>query len=286
MAQYVIYADTIAFLNFSLDGILLFGTARFCNCVLRPGRLLLAACAGAAYALSSALPALALLSSWPAKLLASVLLLLLAFGRMPLQRFLRVLLVFYGVSFLMAGVATAFAASRAPMLLTLAAAFLTALLLSFGSLRELRARRRRERSFVNICVSFMGVEKSLRALLDTGNELREPQSGAPVVLAEFSCLRPLFSRMLTRVFREYAERDIARVLLFAVSVAPGGHWCLVPYRSVGREDGFLLGFRPERFLIEGKDCADVVLCLVPGRFGSRDSYQALLSPRLMAEEVD
>lgn len=85
-------------------------------------------------------------------------------------------------------------------------------------------------------------EAETMAYLDTGNQLRDPWTSWPVVVAEHRILQSLWPPEVARVFA-------SGQLLAAPDLSAFPEWSarfrLIPFRSLGNSGGFLLGFRPD-----------------------------------------
>ena len=97
----VVYVDSVFVLNGLMDYLLLLVTARLAGIPLRRRRYLLAALAGAAYAVAVFLPGMGFLSAPPVKAAAGVLMALIAYGGEA--RLARLTLLFFALSCALAG---------------------------------------------------------------------------------------------------------------------------------------------------------------------------------------
>lgn len=97
----VVYVDSVFILNGVMDYLLLLVTARLAGIPLRRRRYLLAALAGAAYAVAVFLPGMGFLSAPPVKAAAGVLMALIAYGGET--RLARLTLLFFALSCALAG---------------------------------------------------------------------------------------------------------------------------------------------------------------------------------------
>lgn len=187
----MIYLDEILALNFTADYLLLLTTARALGEPLRRKRFALASVLGSAYAAAAAMPVLGWFSAWWMKLISSLVMVRLAFGRS--ERILRQWMLFLLVSSGFAGVEMAlfgFTAVRFPLLL-FAGTFLTCYLLLGVSFRG-SGRAAVRGLLLPVTVEQGGKRVSLTALLDTGCTLADPRSGEALLIAERRALQPLF----------------------------------------------------------------------------------------------
>lgn len=115
-------------------------------------------------------------------------------------------------------------------------------------------------------------------LMDTGNLLFDPLSGEPVIIAEFCWVKELFS----------VEQQLALVSYMKMSqvVKEGPQTDLpvkirmIPYHSVGNEEGLLVAVRLDSILIGEqsglKRWENVLVGLYPGRLSAKKEYQVIL----------
>ncbi|MDO4733086.1 MAG: sigma-E processing peptidase SpoIIGA [Bacillota bacterium] len=224
---------------------------------------------------------------------------LLAFGYRGGRSFLKLLCGFYLMAFAMAGSALAggyFLQEQGyriglPQRMGAGAllfAVAVALLLARKGVAILRSKWKREdfHTMVEVWVA----DRSCRfpALIDTGNDLREPISGLPVLVADYQSLCPLFPEKLRSLYARCGE-DAIELLKEMESSSLGGGWKqrlrLVPFSSVGRKYGMLPGFRADRLLITeaGRShLAQAVVCIAGRDFCEGQIYRAVLNPEVLA----
>ena len=126
-----------------------------------------------------------------------------------------------------------------------------------------KGRQIGRKSVYQVSIQSADTKMPLKALLDTGNSLIEPISKKPVCLIEEEFLahitleNPLFLRA-------------------------------IPYRSVGCEQGILYGVEIPELRIWGEETCYVatnVICAgTPHKLSTKDAYQMILHPALLAEE--
>ena len=114
----------------------------------------------------------------------------------------------------------------------------------------------------------------LLALYDTGNTLRDPLTGRPVVVVEGEKLSPLLP--------ELGELDRQRLahpveLLRDLHDRAGALGLqLLPYRAVGVECGLLLALRVDRARWGGGEYRDCLTALSPTPLSDGGGYSALI----------
>ena len=91
-----------------------------------------------------------------------------------------------------------------------------------------------------IRVGIGGKESSFTALHDTGNTLRNPVDGRPVLVMEQAAVMDLLPAADAAILREKPTPEIAMARLYAAGSRL--HFTLLPYRSVGRNPACCLRY--------------------------------------------
>lgn len=286
MVRYV-YADIVFFINALMNYLLLWATARLLRRQLTPGRGLAAALLGAAYAVGLLLPGLASLYSGAGKLVFAGFMLAVAFPG-GVRQWARAGACFLCLTWLVAG-----AAFAAHFLLGAGSTdgpvrwwvLLVAAVGCAGPVRlvwHLGSRQQWRRSHclpVEVVVGAGRVQ--LVALLDTGNQLSDPLTGLPVIVAEHAVLAPLLPA-------ELALAPAERMLELAAGGLPPAlstRLRVVPYRGLGGSSGLMVGFRPDRVVLQVAGvtvaCDRVVVAVCDHALSADGAYQALIPPELL-----
>ena len=134
---------------------------------------------------------------------------------------------------------------------------------------------------VQVFVDEQGV--SFHALVDTGHSLKEPLSKSHVIVAEFEHVKDFLPDTLKVMFYEKCENDLSgwidRDAAFYKRIR------MIPFTSLGRKSGMLIGFRPDRVAVEGAKetpADNVVIGIYNDKLCQDGRYQGLLSPELIA----
>ena len=241
-----IYLDLLFLLNTAVNYLLLRGSAAMGGCAAPPLRTLAAAGIGGGYAALSVLPGLTLLQALPFQLLCAVLMALCAFG--CIKSTIRQSLLFLALSFALGGaVLLAVQAAETDLLMLGGRAYYAvstpALLLLAGLCYGLAAvilsgcGFHRGGDIHTITMELQQRRVTVRALRDTGNTLRDPVTGQPVLVADWQCLARLLPEAgLTR----QAFGQPAALMAQLSHSYPQCRFRLIPYRAIGVDSGLLL----------------------------------------------
>ncbi|MGB9661327.1 MAG: sigma-E processing peptidase SpoIIGA [Moorellaceae bacterium] len=298
----VIYLDMVFLVNLIMDYIILWATSRLARIAVGWWRLLAGAGLGALYSLTLFFSTGGFGLRLGAKVIFSLLMVGLTFYPAAWPKLLQAVGYFYLVSFVMGGavlgalyLAHSFSVTAAVAgggiwvrhlpygWLSLAAG--AALFLVYWGTLFIKKNFWQNLLQVPVVISVNGKRRAVKALVDTGNNLRDPFSGRPVIVAEYQALRPLLPVDLQSLFFLPREPDLEK----AITSLAGTPWAsrvrIIPFHSLGSGSGLLLGFRPDEVVIFWEDrlikVTDVVVGLCWRPLTPEGSYRALLHPELL-----
>ena len=279
----VVYVDSVFVLNTVMDYLVVLCTGRLAGIPLHRGRYLLAALVGGAYAVAVFLPGGAFLAETPAKIAAGVLLSVLAFGGE--EKLLRLTLLLFAVSCGLAGCVLALgllAGSEIPaingifytnidarvLLIAAAAAYLV-----LNVVFRAAAKHGIGGELLPVRVCIGGRVAELTALWDSGNGLRDPSGGRPVLVAAPGSLDSILPERVQKLLTPDLLRFPADLLEPVRQAAPGLRPRLLPYHAVGMPGGLLLTVRTDWTEIAGTRYPGLPAALSPTELGN--GYKAL-----------
>lgn len=241
----IIYIDSYFLLNFIIDYLLCVCTGQVCLVRLRRGRYFLAASLGAVYACAALLPRLGFLSAPVFKLIIAMLMALISFGGE--RRLMRCAVTFIAVSGAFAGLIWALALAGAypafdmrTMLLSFAICYILLRAVFKGRVKLMEKER------AEITLRLGAREARFMALIDTGNQLTDPVSGAPVMIICPHAAAPLFG-----AHAELAALDAVSLVQLSSDIPElKGRMRLIPYAFIGGR-GMLAAIHPDAALVDG-----------------------------------
>ncbi len=246
-----IYLDVLMLLNFLVDLLLMVGTNRLSGHPPGARKALPAALLGGIYGGVCLLPGLAFLGGFFWRCVFWGLMSFLAFGWDLGRGFLFVLL-----SMALGGMVSLL--NRGGFMALVLSAGAIAGLCILGFRQKVGARR-----FVPVTISCGGKTAFVTALVDTGNTLRDPISGKPVLVVDETVAGKL---------SELTQAQL-RDPITTLAQCPGPGYRLIPFNAVGSPGGMLLGLRPDSLRVDGRE-AEYIIAFAPQRLGS-GRYQAL-----------
>lgn len=265
-----VYADVLVVVNYIINLLILLAAGKILGFILSRKRICLSALLGAAGSLVIFLPYIGWWFQLLYKILLSCAMAAAAFGCRPWKRLAKSVFVLFSVSFMFAGILLAVSYLVKPLnmlfyngvvyfdipilllIVTTTAAYLLLMLLE-----RLFFSRTNEKKLYHISVLVNGKTITMKGLADTGCNLKEPFSGAPVIV----CDRELAKRI--------APQDTTRFRIIPCFTVTG--------------QGTLHGFRPDEVTIMGdhlnKKTKDVYIAASSQPIAGE--YEALLNPQLV-----
>ncbi len=255
MEPVTVYIDILFLVNTAVDYFLLLGTATLRRLTFSRFRLLLGAAAGALYSCAVFFPELSLAFTFIGKMAASAGVCLLVFPLRGKRSFFLTFLCFHGLSALFAGLIMGadllfhprnILVSNGEMYINISAGLLIAVAAAAYGVLWLCSRlfSFRGGKTGKLSIEADGKTVTLSALLDSGNLLTDPLTGAKVCVTSLSAV----SRLLPDTVREaFRKNDLT-----AVAGDPWRTRVWTVSCSTVTGQGLLPVFRPDRVLLNGR----------------------------------
>lgn len=298
-----VYLDILILENIVVNYLILWTSGKLSKIRTTNLRLFLGALVGALYAAFMIIrPDIKIFYTVGAKILLSAAMVAIAFVSNRLVSFLKALILFYISTFVFAGASFALIYLNSQKALirngmvhiywqskwitVLYGIFITIIVL--GIFQELiQYRITKENLLIKIKIKFEGKYASIAALIDTGNSLYDPLSNMPVIVVEFSALRDILPSEVCNIFEDSMEIDFSLITKQLHNSKWLNRFRLIPFSSLGRENGMLIGFKPDFVEVgdeedpDKKGISNVIIGICKHTLSKGDRYRALLSPDLV-----
>ena len=263
-------------------------------------KLFLSSIIGSTYALIVYLGILPIYSNLVAKIILSVVMIYVAFRPLNMKQLLKQLLIFYLVSFVFGGCTFALIyfikpenvkihngvfVGTYPIKVALLAG-VVAFIITEIAFKINRNKLNRHNTF--FCIKIYDGEKMLKvnALLDSGNMLKEPISGMPVIIIEKETLSKLIPEEILNYIEdiiggdEKEDKDGIQQYLSKIR--------MVPFMSIGKDNGMLVGIRVDKVKIETEDIniekENVIVGIYNNKLAKDNKYNALIGLNFLEGE--
>lgn len=123
-------------------------------------------------------------------------------------------------------------------------------------------------------IFYKGKNVKIKTMLDTGNLLKEPISMADVVIVE--------KESLTEIISKEVLENISNILhgkWIESNTVHSYKFKLIPFSSLGNDNGLLIGFKPDYIKIYGEEeCVrnDVLIGIYDGKLSRNNMYASLI----------
>ena len=295
-----VYIDILLLENIAINFIILAATSHFSRVRVGIGRLLLGAFVGAVYVLAAFCPGFEVYFTLIAKLILSFVIIAVTFWPEKLKDFIRLTVVFYLVSFVFGGAAFGlfyflnsggaiyngvFYISNFPLKILMLSAVIAYIVIKL-SWDFVRGKVTRENIMVPISIRVKDKSISLQGLIDTGNSLKDPISNLPVIVVEYNAVKELLPAEICELFTQGAENDLDLLSNAIVNTNWVSRFRLIPFSSLGKENGMLIGFKPDSVEVGDERCKqdyhEIIVGIYNRNLSHDQSYKALLSLELVS----
>ena len=297
-----IYLDIIFFENILMNYIILFATLVIVKSKSKHQqlRLILSSIIGSCYAVIVYLNILSIYSNIFAKIILSIVMVYVAFGAKNIKQLLKQILIFYLVSFIFGGCTFALIyfikpenvkmnngvfVGTYPLKVALIAGVI-AFIITQIAFKINKSKLSSKNTFFNIEIYLEGKILKVKALLDSGNMLKDTISQLPVIIVEKQELKKLISEEFLKFIEKLVgggiEKEYENTQQYLSKIR------MVPFMSIGKENGMLIGIRVDKVKIQTEDIDvdknNVIVGIYDKKLTKDNKYNALIGLNLLEGE--
>ena len=259
-----IYLDVIFLENIVINYIMLYVTGIISKAQIKQKRLFLGALIGAVYSIIYYLFRLKIYSSFIIKIVLSIVIIYVAFNSSNLKELLKKVLLFYLSSFVFGGAAITIiymvnsqnitiqngvlvgSYTLRTILIGIVVAYFT-IILAFKIIKISK-----KDLICEIVVTLNNKEINSKALIDTGNLLKEPITNLPVIVMEHTLLYDILPKEILNNVEKILGGDFSKIPE-NVKEEYSAKLKVIPFSSLGKQNGMLLGIKAENLIINLKE---------------------------------
>jgi stage II sporulation protein GA (sporulation sigma-E factor processing peptidase) len=285
----VYYIEYVFAENFLIDFILLFVTGKLIKRIIVYKRLIVASIIGALYVILTAYIGKEFMTYFIVKLSVSVLMIMIAFDSKGILTNVRVILCFYITSLIMVGVISALyylTYDKLTVNVIIFSCFVGYVLLHFF-FREIKGRIEKSNYIRTVTINNGGSTKTLRAFIDTGNELIDPMTGKPVIVINIERIRNILGEELYKqilYFYDNKDNNYERLLTENKDV----NLRIIRYSTISSKNESMVCLTPDEIIVKTNDnhviTADAVIGIYPKKISQKEDYDALLFNKILEWE--
>ena len=293
-----IYIDVVLIENLIMNYIILFTTGIILKSKIQPIRILIASLLGAIYSIISYVGVLKIYSSFILKIVLSVLIVYIAFNPQNIKKMWKDLLIFYLTSFVFGGAAFALIYIVKPQdiimknglflgtypLKTVVLGAVIAFVISIAAFSLVKSKISKKDMFCKIEIKINNKIINAKAMIDTGNMLKEPITNTPVVVVEHTLLYECMPKEILNNLENIIGGDFEKVPEHIKNIYIS-KLKLIPFSSLGKQNGMLLGIKPEYIKIikeeEERINKNVIIGIYNKSLTKKGEYRALIGIELI-----
>ena len=293
-----IYIDIVLIENLIMNYIILFTTAVVLKIKVNHIRLILASLLGAGYSIIAYMGIIKVYSSIILKIILSVLIIYIAFNPQNIKKMCKDLLLFYLVSFVFGGAAFALIYIIKPQnilmknglflgtytLKTVMLGAVVAFCIIIGAFAIIKNKISKKDMFCEIEILINQKKIKTKAMIDTGNMLKEPITNVPVIVVEHILLYSCMPKEILNNLKEIMGGDFKNIPC-DIQEKYISKLKLIPFSSLGKQNGMLIGIRPEYAKVitdeQEKINKNVIIGIYEKSLTKKGEYQALIGIELL-----
>ena len=288
-----IYIDILFLENFILNFIILYGAGLISKSKIRFGKIAIGSLIGAVYAIMYYYMKSKIYSNLIIKITSSIVMIYIAFTPKSMKEMIKIIVFFYLTSFAFGGAAlgaiyvmdTQKITIQNGVIIgdyTLKTIFLgvvIAFVIVICAFKLVRSKFSKKDLFCNIIIKINQKEIKTRAMLDTGNLLKEPITNIPVVVVEHTLLEGIIPTEILDNIENILGGDLEKI-----SEKTKNEYMsrlkVIPFTSLGKQNGMLLGLKADEIVVveeENKKNVDkVIIGIYNKKLSKKNEYKALV----------
>ena len=288
-----IYLDVVFIENMCMNYIILFATAIITKIKVKHWKILISSVIGSIYAVILTLQLLEIYSNFFLKIILSITMVYIALEPKNIKNLLKQLIIFYLTSFTFGGVAFALLyfvrpqdilmkngvyIGSYPIKIALLGGVVGFVIIT-TAFKLIKNRMTKKDMFCEIQINFNEKAVNVKALVDSGHFLKEPITGLPVIVIESKELQDILPETILENVEDILQGNKTEVLSKEEYIIY--KFRLIPFTSLGKQNGLLLGFKPDNVIIKTDENERKLNNLVIGIYTknlTKDNlYNALIS---------
>ncbi len=283
-----LYVDIIFLENLIMNSIIILATGIILKNTQRIWRNLVSSGIGAIYAILIYTSNFKIYSNIILKVILSVVIVYIAFKPANIRSFLKHIIIFYLTSFTFGGVAFALLyfvrpqdilfqngalIGTYPIKMILAGGILGFIIITFA-FKNIKGKLTRKDM---MCTVIIGNTR-ITAIVDTGNLLKDPITKMPVLIMEREMLKGIFPEIILENATDIVNGKEIELGEYSSKLR------VIPYKSIGKENGLLLGIKAKNIRIVYQDIEkahDVIIGIYTGTLSKNNKYSAIVGLELL-----
>ncbi len=293
-----IYVDVVLMENLMMNYIILLATGLILKLKLKHIRLIIGSLIGAIYSIVAYTGFLEIYSSFILKIILSIIIVYIAYNPQSVKTLSKELLFFYLTSFVFGGAAFALIYIVKPQdilmknglflgtypLKTVILAAIVAFVIIITAFTIIKSKLTKKNMICEIELKLNNKMIKTEALIDTGNMLKEPITNLPVVVIEHTLLYECIPKEILNHLEDIIGGDFGKISE-EIKMKYVSKLKLIPFSSLGKQNGMLIGIKPEYLKIIKEEVVEVkenvILGIYDKSLTKKGEYRAIIGMELV-----
>ena len=289
-----VYLDVILIENLCMNYIILFATGYVMKIKMKHIRLLLSALLGGIYAIMGYMQILEIYSNTIMKMILSIVMVYIAYQAKNVKILGKQIIIFYLTSFVFGGCAFALLyfvrpqdilmkdgvyIGTYPIKIAILGGIVGFTIITIA-FRVVKSKLSKKDMFCKIKIYFNEKQIETIAIIDTGNMLKDPITRMPVIVVEKDILYDMVPHRILENLDKIIGGDVAQELYQDENMTYLSKFRVIPFSSIGKQNGLLLGFKANKVEIEIQENEESIQNVIIGIYdkplNKKSQYHALL----------
>ena len=294
-----VYLDVVFLENVLMNYIIIFATGVVLKNKCNKWRIFLSSLVGAVYTVVMYLNIIPIYSNFFMKIILSVTIIFLAFRPKSMKMMVKDLIIFYLVSFVFGGCVFALMyflqpqmaqirngvfVGEYPLKVALVGGFVSFIIVQIG-FKLVKNKLSKKDMIYEIEVDLDKKTAKVKALLDTGNLLKDPITGFPVIVVEHTCLDKIVPTVILNNLEKIIGGDIDELIKDEELNKTISRFRMIPFSSLGKQNGLLLGIKADsvNIILDEKieKINNVIVGIYDKSFTKNGTYSAIFGLDLL-----
>lgn len=290
-----IYIDVVLLENICMNYIILFATAYITKTKIKHIRLFVSSLLGAIYAILTYTGIFPLYSNFAVKVILSICMVYIAFAPKNIKNMLKKLILFYLISFTLGGCAFALLYIIRPQdifmkngvyigtypIKIIFLAGIIGFVITYLSFSSVKNKISKKELIYQIDIKICGRNLVTKVILDTGNMLKEPISGAPVILIERDILKNILPDNLLNNIENILGGDEKN----SIDIEYRNRLRVIPFSSIGKDNGIMVGIKSDevKVITDSDEIVnnEAIICACNKKINKNNKYFGLIGIDLL-----
>lgn len=289
-----VYIDIVLIENLCMNYIILFATGYILKVKIKHIRIIISALIGGLYSILAYAQILEIYSNIFMKIILSIVMVYLSFNSKNIKQLAKQITIFYLVSFVFGGCSFALLyfirpqevfikngsfVGTYPIKIALLGG-IVGFTITVIAFKIVKYRMQKKDMYCDITIFMEGKSITTKAIIDTGNMLKDPISRIPVIVVEKAILNDLIPYKILNNIEKIIEGSVDNQNYNEQELNYMSKFRVIPFTSLGKQNGLLLGIKADKVIVDidigEKEIKNIIVGIYDKKLSQTNKYNALI----------